>query len=211
MGTNSKMASKTTSPNFRDLVYGIVKKIPDGKVATYGQIAKKLETRNLKLETSNILAMAVGNALHQNIDPSIPCHRVVDRNGRVAPHYGFGGANEQRRRLLTEGVRFVDNMHVDLSQYLWKEEEGSTHLTGEKHPARKWSDEIMAGALMALKENGEPINVKYLGINHPALFQAIRSRPGGWAKMVTMAGYDPLLEAKGNFGPRFYVPEKSSH
>lgn len=83
------------------------------------------------------------------------------------------------------------------------------YQASERHPARKWTEDIMAGALMALKEYGEPINAKYLQMNHPALFQAINSWPGGWAKIVTMAGYDPFLEAKGSFGPRFYVPEKS--
>lgn len=84
-------------------------------------------------------------------------------------------------------------------------------LTGERHPARKWTDEILAGALIALKECGQPINAQHLQINHSVLYQAINSRPGGWANIVTMAGYDPSSEAKGNFGPRFYVPEKSSH
>lgn len=113
---------------FKQQVYQLIKKIPKGKVTTYGQIAslisKKSKFKSQKYKSKvKILSRAVGNALHSNIDPSIPCHRVVDRDGRIAPSYGFGGANEQRRRLLTEGVRFVDNMHVDLSKYLWKEED----------------------------------------------------------------------------------------
>ena len=80
----------------------------------------------------------MGWALHQNRSDKVPCHRVVDRNGRLAPNFGgpslesfgapskfqrsgaFDGAEEQRRRLLTEGVEFVDNMHVDMGKSLWQ-------------------------------------------------------------------------------------------
>lgn len=91
--------------NFFERVYAIVKKIPKGKVMTYGQVAGALGTRD---------ARRVGHALHANSDPNIPCHRVVNKDGRLAPGYAFGGPNEQRNRLLTEGVKFIDKEHVDL-------------------------------------------------------------------------------------------------
>jgi len=62
----------------------------------------------------------VGWALHQNRDAKTPCHRVVDRNGRLAPNFAFDGAGEQRRRLEAENVGFRDKMHVDLKSYLWQ-------------------------------------------------------------------------------------------
>lgn len=93
---------------FQD-VYKIVKRIPSGKVATYGEIARALESRD---------ARRIGWALHANNDPRIPCHRVVDRNGRLAPNFAFDGATEQRRRLQSEGVRFRDEMHVDLAKHM---------------------------------------------------------------------------------------------
>ncbi len=72
---------------------------------TYGQIAEVLGTRD---------ARKVGWALHANPDGSkVPCHRVVNKDGRLAPGYAFGGPNEQRNRLLAEGVRFSDDQHVD--------------------------------------------------------------------------------------------------
>lgn len=92
--------------NFFDQVYEIVRKIPKGKVMTYGQIARILETRDVR---------KVGWALHANSDGSkTPCHRVVNKDGRLAPGYAFGGPNEQRAKLLDEGVEFVDELHVKI-------------------------------------------------------------------------------------------------
>lgn len=88
-------------------VYKVVKKIPLGKVATYGQIAESLGSKD---------ARRVGWALHANKDENVPCHRVVSKSGRLAPNFAFDGAQEQRRRLEAEGVEFLDKTHVDLSK-----------------------------------------------------------------------------------------------
>lgn len=75
---------------------------------TYGQIADAIGTRD---------ARRVGQALHANKDGSkVPCHRVVNKEGRLAPGYAFGGPNEQKNRLLEEGVLFTDNGNVDLGK-----------------------------------------------------------------------------------------------
>ena len=72
-------------------VYDAVKRIPKGKVATYGQIAL--------LAGSPRAARVVGWALHNNPEPGvIPCHRVVNRHGRLAPAFAFGGAEIQQKR-----------------------------------------------------------------------------------------------------------------
>ena len=96
-------------------VYETVQKIPRGKVATYGQIAEKVKSQSAKVK---IDARMVGWALHANRSSSVPCHRVVDRNGRLALNFAFDGAVEQKRRLEAEGVEFIDAMHVDLSKCL---------------------------------------------------------------------------------------------
>ncbi|HJX45662.1 MAG: hypothetical protein A2152_03115 [Candidatus Levybacteria bacterium RBG_16_35_6] len=93
-------------------VYEIVKKIPEGKVMTYGQIALRLNRI--------VSPKLVGWALHANKDSNIPCHRVVDRNGRLAPNFAFDGWREQRNRLLLEGVKFTDKIHVDLKKFLFR-------------------------------------------------------------------------------------------
>ena len=91
-----------------DKVYEFVKSIPPGKVATYGQIALHLGNRNF--------AQVVGNILHNNPDPEhIPCHRVVNAQGKLARSYAFGGVAAQRRLLVSEGVVFKNNQVVDLS------------------------------------------------------------------------------------------------
>ena len=88
-------------------IYEIVKMIPSGKVATYGQVATLAGNANL--------ARTVGNALHINPDPaSIPCHRVVNSKGKTAEFYAFGGADAKRKRLEAEGVVFDANGKVDL-------------------------------------------------------------------------------------------------
>lgn len=96
--------------NLNQSVYELVKKIPRGKVATYGQIAELLGNPRLSRQ--------VGWALHANKSAAVPCHRVVNREGRLAPNFAFDGAAEQRRRLEAEGIRFT-GLQVDLTKYLW--------------------------------------------------------------------------------------------
>ncbi|MBR4909777.1 MAG: MGMT family protein [Clostridia bacterium] len=92
-------------------IYEIVKKIPEGRVATYGQIA--FAAGNPRW------ARAVGYALHVNPDPAtIKCHRVVNREGRISPAFAFGGENMQRQLLLSEGVAVSEDGFVDLKKYL---------------------------------------------------------------------------------------------
>lgn len=75
---------------------------------TYGQIADAIGTRD---------ARRVGQALHANSDSSdVPCHRVVNKEGRLAPGYAFGGPDEQKNRLIVEWVPFIDSEHVDLAR-----------------------------------------------------------------------------------------------
>lgn len=88
-----------------DKIYIAVKKIPKGKVATYGEIGRKL----------GISPRTVGWALHANRDPKVPCHRVINKEGRIAESYTFGGWREQKKRLLAEGVKFKDEKQVDMN------------------------------------------------------------------------------------------------
>lgn len=105
----AKYSSRNLQTNFFGRVYEVVRKIPEGKVMTYGQVADALGTRD---------ARRVGQALHANKDGSdVPCHRVVNKDGRLAPGYAFGGPNEQKNRLLAEGIRFLDESCVDLARH----------------------------------------------------------------------------------------------
>ena len=98
---------------FYDKIYRAVQQIPSGKVATYGQVASMAGNGNA--------ARVVGNALHVNPAPGvIPCHRVVNAQGRLAPGFAFGGEDEQRRLLEDEGVE-VCGSRVDLKKFQLKE------------------------------------------------------------------------------------------
>ncbi len=98
---------------FFETVYAIVKKIPRGKVATYGQIAKIMGAPKKARE--------VGWALHANKRcGEVPCHRVVDRAGNLAKGFAFGGEEAQKQMLKNEGVEVVDN-RVDIKRYIWNE------------------------------------------------------------------------------------------
>lgn len=97
----------TDSPSKR--IYEAVKRIPKGRVATYGQVAEMAGDKKM--------ARAVGNALHKNPDPSeIPCHRVVNAKGELSGAFAFGGEREQEKRLMREGVVVTDG-RVDLRKY----------------------------------------------------------------------------------------------
>ena len=96
--------------NTFEKIYEAVKKIPYGKVASYGQVAA--------LAGNPRWARVVGYALHVNPDPeSIPCYRVVTKDGRVSPAFAFGGSNRQRELLEAEGVRFDDSGRVLMEQF----------------------------------------------------------------------------------------------
>lgn len=99
--------------NTFEKIYEQVKLIPRGKVATYGQIAL--------LAGNPRWSRVVGYALHVNPDPdSIPCHRVVTKDGRLSSAFAFGGENVQKELLLSEGVSFIDDTTVDMKGCLWK-------------------------------------------------------------------------------------------
>lgn len=95
-----------------NLIYEQVKRIPKGKVATYGMIAEFAGNRRW--------SQIVGFALHSNPSQSeIPCHRVVNRYGDTAAAFKFGGNDEQKRLLESEGVFFLPDGRVDMKNCLW--------------------------------------------------------------------------------------------
>ena len=93
-----------------DLVYeilSVVEEIPEGSVASYGQIARLVgRDRNARL-VGKVLSMSACFG-------DYPCHRVVNHAGRLAPHFP-----EQRERLLAEGVTFQKNGCVDMKKHQW--------------------------------------------------------------------------------------------
>lgn len=97
--------------NAFEKIYDVVKQIPRGRVASYGQVAALAGNRRW--------SRVVGYALHVNPDPDkIPCYRVVTKDGRVSPAFLFGGENRQIELLLADGVEFQDG-HVVMEKYQW--------------------------------------------------------------------------------------------
>ena len=96
---------------FKELVYQETKKIPKGKVATYGQIAR--------LAGKPKAARAVGALMRSNPNaPIIPCHRVVAADGSLNGYFGLKKLPKKKIMLLEEGVFFAGEK-VDLSKSLW--------------------------------------------------------------------------------------------
>lgn len=96
---------------FKEQVYEITKRIPKGKVATYGQIASLV---------GNVeAARAVGMCMRTNPNaPHTPCHRVVASDGSLTGYSAGKGVSTKKSMLLTEGV-FFNGEKVDLKQSQW--------------------------------------------------------------------------------------------
>jgi methylated-DNA-protein-cysteine methyltransferase related protein len=101
-------------PHFFEQVYLVVKQIPRGKVASYGQIAALLGHPRA--------ARTVGwalNALTESQDPSIPWQRVINHSGRITIARAGLDPEVQRRLLEEEGIEFDQNGDVDMRRYGW--------------------------------------------------------------------------------------------
>ena len=126
--------------NFFQQVYQLVRQIPEGRVTTYGEIARSLATRDLPRVDEYLQVKAgartVGWALHASAQgrsasggnplPICPCHRVVTKDGQLSESYAFGGSFEQYAKLKEEGVTFLDRTHVNLAKHQFKFEILST-------------------------------------------------------------------------------------
>ncbi len=105
-----------TEPSFNQIVYEIVRRIPDGKVTTYGAIAAAMGDPRKARE--------VGWALNAKPkDEPAPAHRVVNREGRLSGGWAFGSPDIQRGLLEADGVTFLPDGRVDLARHLWTPEE----------------------------------------------------------------------------------------
>ncbi len=88
-------------------ILSIVEEIPEGKVASYGQIAAMSVGENRSRLVGKVLSMS-------SFYGDYPCHRVVNHSGRLAPNFP-----EQRELLLAEGVGFLKNGNVDMKRFRW--------------------------------------------------------------------------------------------
>ncbi len=98
-----------------DRIYDVVRRIPDGRVATYGQVAA--------LAGLPGHARQVGYALHALKDDTVPWHRVINAQGKVSPRSEPGYDGYQRHLLEEEGVVFTLSGRVDLKKYRWQDDD----------------------------------------------------------------------------------------
>jgi methylated-DNA-protein-cysteine methyltransferase related protein len=111
---NGAQAAQDTYLDRRQRVFEVIKRIPRGKVATYGQIARLAQIPNPR---------QVGSILHTNTNPAdYPCHRVIKSDGSVAGGYAFGERDGQIKRLEAEEVFFHGQKKLDLATYQWQPE-----------------------------------------------------------------------------------------
>ncbi|MDI9256446.1 MGMT family protein [Flavobacterium sedimenticola] len=101
--------------NFFERVYEIARQIPEGKVTSYGAIAKALGAAR----SARMVGWAM-NASHGRED--VPAHRVVNRIGVLSGKHHFEGTNLMQQLLENEGVKVVDNQIVDFEKHFWRPE-----------------------------------------------------------------------------------------
>ena len=97
---------------FFDRVYRVVRLIPEGRVSTYGHIARFLGTGR----SARVVGYAM-NASHN--DPSVPAHRVVNRKGLLTGKHFFGGSTVMEDLLASEGVIIIDDEIQDFGELVW--------------------------------------------------------------------------------------------
>ena len=91
-------------------ILSVVAEIPEGRVCSYGEIARLIGRE----KNARLVGKVLSNAA---LDGDYPCHRVVNRAGRTAPHWP-----EQQTLLEAEGVAFQANGTVDMARFLWQGE-----------------------------------------------------------------------------------------
>lgn len=102
------------SEGFFERVYDVVRQVPAGRVVSYGQVAQLVgEPRKARF---------VGFAMHSSpgMAGGVPCHRVVFKDGSLAPGFAFGGPGRQREMLEDEGVTFTPDGKVNMRAYQWE-------------------------------------------------------------------------------------------
>lgn len=104
---------RIVSPGFRARVYDVVRTVPFGRVTTYGDVASVLGSPRVARQVGYALA-AIGPD-----DDDVPWHRVINAQGRISARGDVRRVDEQRDRLIAEGIAFDVNDRVDLAAVRW--------------------------------------------------------------------------------------------
>jgi len=96
-----------------DKIYHLVRKIPKGKVTSYGALAEAIGTRT----TARMVGWAM-NACHR-VKPPVPAHRVVNQNGLLSGRLHFPTPTLMQELLEAEGIKVEDHTVVDFENHFW--------------------------------------------------------------------------------------------
>jgi methylated-DNA-protein-cysteine methyltransferase related protein len=113
--SKSRLKSNTS---FFEKVYAVARKIPYGRVTSYGAIAKFLGAAR----SARMVGWAMNNSFHAN--PPVPAHRVLNRNGMLTGKHHFGSPTMMQQLLENEGIRVEDDCVVDWEKVFWEPKRG---------------------------------------------------------------------------------------
>ncbi|MBE2230340.1 MAG: MGMT family protein [Chitinophagaceae bacterium] len=99
--------------NFFSLVFELVRQIPKGRVSSYGAIAASLGTRS----SARMVGWAM-NSSHR-VKPSVPAHRVVNRNGMLTGKHHFDPPGKMEALLKKEGIKVKNDQVVEFKKLFW--------------------------------------------------------------------------------------------
>jgi methylated-DNA-protein-cysteine methyltransferase-like protein len=101
------------SDNFFDKVYQVARRIPEGRVTSYGAIAKYLGAAR----SARMVGWALNNS--GNLENPVPAHRVVNKKGLLTGKHHFDGTNLMQQLLENEGIKVIDNQIQQLDKIFW--------------------------------------------------------------------------------------------
>ena len=108
-----------SEPNFYEQVYAVVRRVPRGRVTSYGRVAAMLGRPNAARAVGYALG-ALGDKDRGSHLPQVPWYRVINSVGRISTPNTNGGADLQARLLRQDGVVVGEDLRIDLSVYLWE-------------------------------------------------------------------------------------------
>jgi methylated-DNA-protein-cysteine methyltransferase-like protein len=107
---------------FVERVYEQVSKVPYGSVCTYGTIAELAGYPKAAREVGRVMSRVPREL-------KLPCHRIVNAKGTLAPDYAFGGQEKQRELLEAEGITFIGEDTINMKQHVWPPKDEPEQLT----------------------------------------------------------------------------------
>lgn len=102
-----------TNPTFFDNVFDLVRLIPKGRVTSYGAIAKAIGSA----KSSRMVGWAMSQSI--DVEPKVPAHRVVNRNGILTGKHHFGSPDKMQNLLKAEGVKVENDKVVNFKNKFW--------------------------------------------------------------------------------------------